>query len=75
MKVSHNMGSFEDSRGFVGARRLREAYALASKDLRRAERAVRGCVLEERLPALKAWVKLHKEAVAEAERAIAKYEG
>jgi RNA:NAD 2'-phosphotransferase (TPT1/KptA family) len=67
------MGWFEDSCGFVGARKLRKEYATATKALHRALLNAVKNHNPERQPALEAEIVKAQEAFSLAEKAVVEY--
>ena len=69
----NQLGRFEDSRGMVGASRVRKEYADATKALRRARRNARENENVERQEALNTEVVKSQEVLSLAEKAVADY--
>ena len=68
-------GWFEDSCGYVGARKLRKEYAAATKALRRAMLNAVQNHNPERQPALEEEIVKAQELASLAEKAIVEYAG
>ena len=69
------LGSFEDSRGYVGAHLLRREYAVAMKAMCRAQRAADENTNPERQPLLNTALTVAQEAFSFAQRAVSRHEG
>ena len=69
------LGSFEDSRGYVGAHRLRKEYREATKLLRRALRAADENESPERQSVLDTALTAAEEQFSLAQLAVSRYTG